>query len=208
MTPRLLRSSVLPWVALLLLAACSAATPTLPRLAPEATVLAFGDSLTFGSGADSAESYPAVLAALIERRVVNAGVPGEVTENGLRRLSEALEAHRPQLLILCHGGNDLLRRHEPERIAADLRAMVREARARGVAVVLIGVPAPGLLLSVPEFYRRIAEEFRLPYEGKILAKIEGDRALKSDTIHPNAAGYRLLAQQLARLLKEAGALEE
>jgi lysophospholipase L1-like esterase len=204
MRPRIYSRNVL--VALLLsLAACSA-PPSLPRLAPEAVILAFGDSITYGTGAEGAQSYPAALAALTGRRVVNAGVPGEVSGEGLARLPALLDEYRPQLLILIHGGNDLLRRGSPEELARNLRAMVEAARLRGIAVVLVGVPAPGLLLGVPEFYPRLAKEYKLPYDGETLRAIESDRALKSDPIHPNAEGYRRLAQRLAALLREAGAL--
>ncbi len=241
-------------VLLLTLTACSA-PPTLPRLPTGAVVLAFGDSLTYGTGADDGQSYPAVLAALTGRRVVNAGVPGEVSAAGLARLPAVLEEHRPQLLILCHGGNDLLRKRSDDsrdgggraasgdrmdaggrataasdipvsrgtcasrtspgavagtaaeqELTRNLRAMVEAAHARGIAVVLVGVPAPGLLLSVPDLYAKLAQEQRLPYEAETLRTILGDRALKSDPIHPNAEGYRKLAQRLHALLREAGAL--
>ncbi len=194
------------FVALLLaLTACSA-PPSLPRLASDAVILAFGDSLTYGTGADGAQSYPAVLAGLTARRVVNGGVPGEVSGEGLARLPGLLDEHRPQLLILTHGGNDLLRRGSPDDLARNLRAMVEAARTRGIAVVLVGVPAPGLLLDVPELYPRLAKEYKLPYDGETLRAIEGDRALKSDPIHPNADGYRRLAQRLYDTLRAAGAL--
>lgn len=190
---------------LLLLAACST-PPTLPRLPAGAVVLAFGDSLTYGTGADSGQSYPAVLTALAGRRVINAGVPGEVSAEGFARLPALLDEHRPQLLILCHGGNDLLRKHVEQDLARNLRAMVEAARSRGIAVVLVGVPAPGLLLSVPELYAVLAKEQRLPYEAEALRTILGDRALKSDPVHPNAEGYRQFAQRLHALLRAAGAL--
>ena len=191
--------------ALLLLTACGA-SPTLPRLPAGAVVLAFGDSLTYGTGADSGQSYPAALTALTGRRVINAGVPGEVSAEGRARLPALLDEHRPQLLILCHGGNDLLRKHAEPELARNLRAMVEAARSRGIAVVLVGVPAPGLLLSVPDLYAALAKEQRLPYEAEALRTILGDRALKSDPIHPNAEGYRRLAQRLHALLRAAGAL--
>lgn len=187
------------------LAACPA-PPTLPRLAPDAVILAFGDSLTYGSGAERGQDYPAVLARLAGRRVVNAGVPGEVSADGRARLPDTLDTHRPQLLILIHGGNDLLRGRGGAELARNLRAMVEAARARGIAVVLVGVPAPGLMLSVPEPYSALAKEYRLAYEAGALRAILGDRALKSDPIHPNAAGYRVLAQRLQALLGDAGAL--
>ena len=192
-------------VLVLLVAACSGG-PKLPRLAPDAVVLAFGDSLTFGTGANPHESYPARLEALIGRKVVASGVPGELSAEGLSRLSSALEETKPQLLILCHGGNDLLRKLDDGQAANNLRAMVRLAKARGAQVVLIGVPKPGLLPSVASFYEDIARELKLPYEDTALRKILTDNALKSDLVHPNSAGYARLAEAVAALLKKAGAV--
>jgi len=188
------------------LAACSPSTPRLPKLTPDAVVLAFGDSLTAGTGAEEATAYPAVLAQLIRRRVVNAGVPGEISAEGRERLPALLEEHRPQLVILCHGGNDLLRGREAGGIDANLRGMIRAAQAQGASILLVGVPAPNLARAVPDFYRALARDLKLPYEGEILSRIEGDHSLKSDPIHPNAAGYRLFAERIASLLREAGAL--
>lgn len=84
--------------------------------------------------------------------------------------------------------------------------MVRLARAQGAEVVLIGVPKPGLLPSPAAFYADIAKELRLPYEETALKKILTDNALKSDLVHPNAAGYARLAQAVAALLKKTGAV--
>ena len=191
--------------AAMLLPACSK-TPQLPLLAADATILAFGDSLTFGTGAGEAESYPAVLARLTGRKVINAGIPGEVSAVGLQRLPELLERERPVLLILCHGGNDLIARRDHQLIADNLRAMIRTAGDRGVPVLLVAVPALGLTLKPPNLYEELAMEFRIPLERKALAHILGKGSLKSDYIHPNAAGYRLLAEDLAELLKKSGAL--
>ena len=193
-------------VALGLLAACGARAPALPRLPADAVVLAFGDSLTFGIGAAPQESYPARLEALIGRRVVSAGVPGEVSAAGLARLPAALEEAKPQLVILCEGGNDFLQKLDDGQAADNIRAMVRLAKAQGAQVVLIGVPKPGLLPSPAGLYADIAREFRLPYEETALKKILADKALKSDLVHPNAAGYARLAEAIAALLKKTGAI--
>jgi len=191
---------------LVVLATACGGPPKLPRLSQDAVVLAFGDSLTFGTGANPNESYPARLEALIGRKVVASGVPGEVSAAGLSRLSSALEETKPQLLILCHGGNDLLRKLDDAQAANNLRAMVRLAKTQGAQIVLIGVPKPGLLPSAAGFYEDIAKEFKLPYEGAALRKILTDNALKSDLVHPNAAGYARLAEAVAALLKKAGAI--
>jgi lysophospholipase L1-like esterase len=178
----------------------------LPALAADATILAFGDSITFGTGAGEYESYPAVLMNLTGRKVVNAGVSGEISSTGVQRLPELLEREHPALLILCHGGNDLLARQNHQLIADNLRAMLRTAAERGVPVVLIAVPAPDLSLHPPALYDELAKEFNVPIELKILPHILGKGNLKSDHIHPNAAGYRMLAEALTKLLKKSGAL--
>jgi lysophospholipase L1-like esterase len=191
---------------LVLPAACRDRTPPLPSLAPAATVLAFGDSLTAGTGAEDFESYPARLQQLIGRSVVNAGRPGELSAEGVARLPALLDRYQPQLLLLCHGGNDLLQHRDEAQVAENLRAMVRLARERGVAVLLLGVPKPGLSLSPPAYYGEIAREFSLPYDGETLGEILSDRTLKSDPIHPNARGYERLAAAVADLLHKARAL--
>lgn len=188
------------------LTSCSS-TARLPRLADDAVVVAFGDSITFGTGANPQESYPAVLEKLIGRRVVNAGVPGEVTANGLSRLPEILEREKPALLILCHGGNDQLRRLNLQQTADNIREMIRLAKQRGVGVVIIAVPSPGIFVSPALFYLDIAKELTIPLEEKTLSLVLADGSLKSDYIHPNAAGYRHLAEALAALLKKSGAID-
>ena len=191
--------------ALLLLSACGQQAKLAP-LAPDAVVLAFGDSLTYGTGANEEQSYPAQLARITGRRVVREGVPGEVSETGLARLPAVLDEHQPRLLILCHGGNDFLRRLPKAQAAENVRAMIRLARDRGIEVLLIGTPEIGFTLTPPDFYAEIAKQFGIPYEGDVLTKILRNGELKSDQIHPNAQGYRLMAERVADLLKKAGAI--
>jgi lysophospholipase L1-like esterase len=179
----------------------------LPRLARSAVILAFGNSLTYGTGAEPTESYPAVLEQMIGRKVVNAGIPGEVTAQGLSRLPEVLQKERPALMIICHGGNDMLRKLNQQQAANNLRNMIRLAQEQKVAVILIAVPAPGLSLSPPQMYREMAKELAIPLEEKIIPAVLADGSLKSDYIHPNAAGYRRVAEALVVLLKKSGAID-
>ncbi|MBI2311956.1 MAG: arylesterase [Betaproteobacteria bacterium] len=202
---RSLRALAVLALATLLLSACGGG-PKLPKLGSGDTVLAFGDSLTFGTGASEAESYPAVLAQLIERPVIRSGVPGEVTAQGLERLPAALDEHQPKLVILCLGGNDLLHKVDPRDTAANLRAMIGLVKGRGIPLVLVGVPKPGLFADPPRYYADLAKEFGLPYEGKIVKDVLYSNELKSDPIHPNARGYRRMAEAIAELLKKAGAV--
>lgn len=180
--------------------------PTLPALAPGAKILAFGDSLTRGTGAEPGESYPEVLSRLVGRTVVNAGIPGEISAEGAARLAELLERERPELVIICHGGNDFLQRLDRQETARNILAMARMAKERHIAVVLVAVPELGLTLAPPPLYREVAAAEDVPIEEDALSAILGKGSLKSDYIHPNAAGYRRLAEAVASLLKRSGAL--
>jgi len=184
---------------------CSS-SPKLQPVPASGVVLAFGDSLTYGTGADSGQSYPAKLEKMIGRRVVNSGVPGEITAEGLERFAGVIEKEKPALVILCHGGNDLLRQMDQRQTAENLRKMIRLAKESDAAVVMIAVPALGLSLTPPPFYAEIAKEAAVPIELKVLGKILGKTSLKSDYIHPNAAGYGQLAESMAELLKKSGAI--
>ncbi len=185
---------------------CSACQERAPRLAPlpsDALILAFGDSLTAGTGASGADSYPAVLQRLTGYSVINAGQPGELSGDGLTRLPALLERHQPTLVLLCHGGNDMLRRHDTARTSANLAAMIEMIRDNGAQVLLLAVPRPGLRLRPAPFYRELARHYQIPYDTS-LAQILSERELKSDTVHPNAAGYRRLAESLAGQLAADG----
>lgn len=189
----------------LLLVGCGSG-PKLSPLSADAVILAFGDSLTAGTGAPAEASYPEVLSRLSGRKVINAGVPGETTAGGLARVDEVLEREKPALVLLCLGGNDFLQRLDQAKAEQNIRTMVGKIRERGVAVVLIGVPRLGFGLEVPDWYGKVAKDNQIPYDGKLIAKILGDSSLKSDAVHPNAAGYERLAKGIESLLKKSGAL--
>ena len=202
----MMRSCILVMLCSVLLAGCGSGTPRVAKLGASDVVLAFGDSLTYGTGARAEDSYPVVLGQLIGRTVVRAGVPGEMTAGGLQRLPDVLDEYRPRLVIICLGGNDMLRKVAPANIESNLREILQLIKSRGLDVMLIGVPAPGLITSAPQFYEKLAQEFRVPYEGKVVTSVLYKAELKSDPIHPNAAGYRRVAEAVAKLLRDAGAL--
>lgn len=180
--------------------------PRLTALPPDATVLAFGDSLTFGTGAPSGSSYPEVLATLSGLRVINGGVPGDLSAAGRERLPELLEAHRPALVLLIHGGNDTLRRLDGAKTEENLRAMIATSRASGAQVLMLGVPGRNLRLSAPAYYREVAESTEVPIDVAILPELMRDRATKSDPVHFNAQGYRRMAEAVFELMRSSGAL--
>ena len=188
------------------LAGCGQKGPRLAPVGPNDIIVAFGDSLTYGTGASESESYPAVLAQLIKRKVVRAGVPGETTSGGLERLESVIDEYRPTLMIVSLGGNDMLRKVDDAEIKANLRKIIQAIQGRGISVVLFGVPKPALITSAPAFYADLAQELNVPYEGKIVTDVLYKPDQKSDTIHPNAKGYRRMAEAFADLLKKAGAI--
>jgi lysophospholipase L1-like esterase len=166
-------------------------------------ILAFGDSLTYGTGAPKDKSYPSLLQRELKLKVINAGVPGELISEGALRLPGLLEEYMPSLVLICHGGNDILRGRADELIEKDLAAMAEMVKATPADLVIIGVPRPGLGLVVPDFYERVAERYEALYEGQILRKVLSRPELKSDLIHPNAKGYQLMAKALAQLIKSS-----
>jgi acyl-CoA thioesterase-1 len=178
-------------------------------LASDATVLAFGDSLTRGYGAGADGSYPAVLSKSSGLKVINAGVNGETSREGLERLPKLLEDRSIRLMILCEGGNDILRHSSRSQLKENLRAMIRLAKERGIAVLLISVPDFGLLgLSPLGLYEELGEEEDVPLLSGVLAEMLSQPELKSDTIHPNAEGYRLIAERIYEELKKHGWVRE
>lgn len=186
-------------------AGCSDSARLQP-LDPDATILAFGDSLTYGTGTSRNNAYPAVLEKLVKRNVINAGIPGEISKKGLARLPALLEKHQPALIIICHGGNDILRKLDLSKTRDNIQQMISLARNNSVDVVLIGVPEFNLFLSTVALYPDLAEKNNVPIAEDILAEIIRNNSLKSDHIHPNTKGYQLLAENIAQLLDNSGAI--
>lgn len=192
-----------------LLAACAKA-PKLSRLAAGSTVLAFGDSVTSGTGAAPGEDWPSRLAAATGWRVVNAGVPGDTAEAAGERLDPLLAAESPALVIVELGGNDFLRRRPSTAVKEDLRRIVRRATAGGARVVLVAVPELSLLGALTRrpsdapIYRELADEEGIPVIESVFSDILGQPELCADPIHPNAEGYRRMAEGLLAGLRRIG----
>lgn len=192
---------------ILLASACNKSTPAFEKLSTEGVILAFGDSLTYGSGASKDLNYPSLLSKYSLHKVINAGIPGEVTRDGLSRLPSLLDEHKPELLILIHGGNDILKKVPQQQTIDNLTQMVAEAKQRGINIVMMGVPEPKLfLMDSAALYSQVAEQQQIPIDLTTLPKILGTGSLKSDLIHPNDAGYKILAENLLSLLINEGAL--
>jgi len=168
-------------------------------------ILAFGDSITYGYAAKPQESYPAVLQTLTGYRVINAGVNGETSEEMIVRLPALLEDPSVRLLLLCAGGNDILQQRSKERLKSNLLRMIGMAKAKGIDVVLIGVPSFGTFgLSSLPLYEEVAKEEQIAYIPTLLPDILEERSLMSDYVHPNAAGYRRMGERIRERLDALG----
>jgi len=193
-------------LAIVVLALAGCGEPALEPLPRDAIILAFGDSLTEGVGAPDRAAYPAQLARLTGRTVVNAGVAGETTADGLARLPETIETHGPALLILLMGGNDVLRNQDLAEAKRNLARMIEEAQAQDVAVVLVGVPEKSLFSQSAPLYEELAEEHGVVLLDDLVAGLLRRPGYKADAVHLNADGYRAMAERIAEMLRDEGAL--
>ncbi|WP_293267824.1 GDSL-type esterase/lipase family protein [Neptunomonas sp.] len=188
----------------LLLNGCS--DPKLEPIRYGGSILAFGDSLTLGVGTVQTNSYPSILAELSGLNVINAGISGETTESGLKRLPLELERTSPDLLILIEGGNDILQNKSESAIKANLKKMIELAQSKDISVVLIGVPQKRLFSDSAPLYQELAEEYQLVFDGTLIGNLIRSPSLKSDHVHFNAQGYRKMAESIYELLSDNGAL--
>ena len=188
------------------LSACGESTPEIPKLKASDVILAFGDSLTSGNGVSSDASYPSVLEQLSGITVINDGISGSLSEEGLLRFESSLNKYKPSLTIIFYGGNDILQNHSLDKLKRNLSSMIELAQAHGSYVVLLGVPKKSLLLNGLPLYSELAEQYKIPLDNQILAKLLKDTTNKSDSVHLNEKGYRLLAERVFTLLKDTGAL--
>ena len=133
-------------------------------------------------------------------------MPGETSAEGLARLPGVLDEVRPKLLILCHGGNDFLRKLDEGTARDNIRSMILVARQRGIGVLLLATPKPSLPPSVPAFYAEVAADLKVPFEESSVRAVVTDNRLKSDFVHPNAQGYARIAEAIRGVLKKSGAI--
>ena len=160
-------------------------------------VIAFGDSLTAGYGAGKGDDYPSQVARLTGIEVVNAGVSGDTTESALARIDDAVLHRQPRIVVLGLGGNDYLRRVPLSVTEQNLRTIVRKIQSAGGMVILLGFRFPSLNADYEAMYERVADEEGCLLVPDLMDGILANSKLKSDEIHPNAAGYAIMAERVA-----------
>jgi lysophospholipase L1-like esterase len=134
---------------------------------------------------------------LLAVTVINAGVPGELSKNGVKRLSTLLETTHPDLVILCHGGNDILKKYPQQQLESNLRKMIETTQSFGAELILVGVPKPAINLKALAVYEQLSEEYGVVSDNKILSELLENPALQSDRVHLNAKGYKELAVEIS-----------
>lgn len=174
-------------------------------------IVAFGDSLTAGLGVETHESYPAQLQRRLDSlgyhyRVINAGVSGDTTAGGLRRVPWILN-NKPELVILELGANDGLRGLSVDHAKSNLRQIIRQLQDGGTTVVLAGMKLPpnyghDYTARFEAMYRMLAKEYDLALIPFFLEGVGGSSSLnQADGIHPTKEGYEIIVDQVLRVLR-------
>lgn len=174
-------------------------------------IVAFGDSLTAGLGVAQEEAYPATLQRRLEEagykyRVINAGVSGDTTAGGVRRVDWVLNS-KPSIVILELGANDGLRGIDPAQTRANLETIIERLQAAGVTVVLAGMKLPpnygkDYTARFAAIYPELAAKYRIPLMPFFLDGVAARETLnQADGIHPTGAGYRVIAENLLEMLQ-------
>ena len=207
----LTRRKFLTYTSVLLLAACGGKFgKKQTKIAAGNTVLALGDSLTYGYGASPAESYPAQLQKLTGWDIINGGISGDTSAQALSRLPALLQ-RKPKLVLISIGGNDFLRKLPEAETRNNIAETIESVQKENIPTVLVGVPhlSVGALfghLSDHPLYQELAEQYKIPLFEGAWSEILSDEKLKSDQIHANAAGYKAFAEKLEKFLREEGFL--
>ncbi|SFC61179.1 GDSL-type esterase/lipase family protein [Pseudoalteromonas denitrificans] len=185
--------------------ACSEVS--LKPLSDSSTIVAFGDSLTYGKGVPKEDSYPSVLAQLTHLKVINTGISGETTGKGLMRFETVIHKYNPQLIILLEGGNDFLRNKPKVQTQNNLAKMIEMAQARDIEIILVAVPQKSIFLTPSIIYQELAQKYNLVLLEDIITDLLKNNQYKSDQIHFNKLGYQKLAQRIYQELKDKGAID-
>ncbi|MEO5804190.1 MAG: GDSL-type esterase/lipase family protein [Verrucomicrobiota bacterium] len=162
--------------------------------------VAFGDSLTSGFGASAENDYPTLLSQKIGRKILNQGMPGETTDNAIRRVEEIVRL-QPRVVLLCFGGNDGLQQLPMDKTFANLSTLIDRLQTSGSFVILIGVRSASIRDRYEKEFKKLAKEKRVLYVPNILSGVLGSPNLMSDYVHPNDEGYKAIAERLEKILK-------
>ena len=175
-----------------LFASCGSGEPVV--LSGE-NIICFGDSLTYGTGASRNKSYPAQLSEMTGIPIINVGVPGNTTSDGLERIETDVLERSPRIVMITLGGNDLKNGVRKDVAYKNLKTIIEAIQAEGGLVVLGGVKFLVLDKGYGEMYKKLAKETDIILIPNVLSGLIGNGKYMSDPIHPNAAGYEIMAKK-------------
>jgi acyl-CoA thioesterase-1 len=164
-------------------------------------IIAFGDSLVAGVGADKGKSFVDLLSQGIGEPIINLGVPGNTTLDGLARLKD-LDHYKPKVILLLLGGNDRLREVPKEEVFKNLATIIENLQARGSIVLLLGVRGGILGDPYAQEYEKLHNTYHTAYVPDVLAGLFGDSRYMADQIHPNNAGHARIAERVYPVLEK------
>lgn len=163
-------------------------------------IICFGNSITFGYGVGPGEDYPATLTKMIKTPVINAGIDGDTTPEALKRLESDVLDRDPVLVIIEFGGNDFLRKIPQEVTLNNIKEMVDKIQAKGAMVAIVDISIGIFLKEYRQALFNIVKEKEAIFIPNILGGIITNPHLKSDFMHPNTNGYKIIAQRIYRNL--------
>lgn len=165
-------------------------------------IICFGDSLTFGYGVAPGEDYPTALSKLTNIPVMNKGIDGNTSTDGLGRLDTDVLENDPLLVIIEFAGNDFMKKVPLEVTEKNVEQMIERVQAKGAMVALVDISAGGMFLNeYNRLFKRIARERGAIFVPSVLTKILTNPGRKSDFLHPNAKGYELFAQRVYKAIQ-------
>ncbi len=163
-------------------------------------VVAFGDSLVAGYGADAGRDFVSLLSKDINQPIANLGVDGDTTAGALARIRQ-LDVYKPKVVIVLVGGNDYLQRKDMVQAFVNLGKIIENIQKRGAVVMLVGVRVNYFIGNFDDQYQELVSKYKVAYIPDALDGVLGNQKYMSDSVHPNNAGYQLIADRIAPTLK-------
>ena len=164
-------------------------------------IIAFGDSLTYGYGAERSESYPAYLSQMLGREIINLGISGDTSAMGLARINE-IKKYSPYMVLIEFSANDFFRKIPKQQTENNLREIVRQVQSMGAIAVLVDTGGAYPMETYTKIQKQIAADYNTLFVPAIMDGIYNKKSLKSDQIHPNAAGYKIVAGKVRKVIED------
>jgi acyl-CoA thioesterase-1 len=164
------------------------------------SIICFGDSITFGHGVNPGEDYPSDLAKITSLEVINAGIDSDTSADALQRIDSDVLDKDPRLVIIEFGGNDFIKNVPIQETIANIKAMADKIQAKGAMVAIFDISSGMIMGAYRAAFRDIAIEKQAIFIPDVLKGILTNPQLKSDFIHPNGIGYKIVAHRVYRAI--------